>query len=218
MIPAARRRATRKRVTGYLWGDNFDRANETPLSNGGAWSLYGTSGSNRAGVVSNYARANVATTDGTYYSRCRWDLNTAIGDDMFVRATLVGTGGGSINSQIGLRLPNAGDPTSMVGLYMRNGAVLIGSAVSGTYTDRTASLATPAAGDVWTLTAQGNVYRAYLAGVLMGTWTDSGNVAQVGAGNRKAGLGLTSSRGFFTNTYSPALDNWQAGDLAAITW
>lgn len=218
MIPAARRRATLKRVTGYLWGDNFDRANETPLSNGGAWSLYGTSGSNRAGVVSNYARANVATTDGTYYSRCRWDLNTAVSDDMFVRATLVDTGSSSITSRIGVRVQNTGDYTSMVGLYIGNGQVVIGSVISGTYTARTGSLATPAAGDVWTLTAQGNVYRAYRAGVLMGTWTDSGNVAQVGAGNRKAGLGLTSSRSFFTNYYSPALDSWQAGDLAAITW
>lgn len=196
--------------------DNFNRSDSYGL--GDNWSITGTSGNNRASVVSNTARSNVATTDGTYYSRCRFELGRTNTDDQFVRATVAAVNSPASGriSAINLRVNNSGDMVSTVGLYLENNTAYIGTAIGGTFTNRSGTLSAVAANDTFELRAVGRVFTAYRNGSSIGSWTDSGAATYLGADYRAAGLCLTSARGFFTNYYSYSLDNWEAGDLSPI--
>ncbi|AKI28679.1 hypothetical protein GTE6_37 [Gordonia phage GTE6] len=196
--------------------DNFNRSDSYGL--GGDWSIYGTSGNNRASVVSNTARSNVATTDGTYYSRCRYESARANTDDQWVRATIAATGSPASGriSAINLRVNNSGEMADTVGLYFENGSAYIGSAIGGTFTNRSGTVSGVSAGDVFELRAVGRLFTAYRNGAAVGSWNDTGALTGMGAGYRGGGLATTSARSFFTNYYSYSLDDWAFGDLSPV--
>ncbi|QFG05104.1 hypothetical protein SEA_GIBBOUS_28 [Gordonia phage Gibbous] len=196
--------------------DDFNRSDSYGL--GDAWTIYGTSGNNRASIVSNTARSNIATTDGTYYSRCRYESVRMNTDDQYVRAKIAATGSPASGriSAINLRVNDSGEMANTVGLYFENNTAYIGSAIGGTFTNRSGTLSAVAANDVFELRAVGRVFTAYRNGSSIGSWNDSGALTNMGAGYRSGGLAVTSARLFFTNYYSYSLDDWAAGDLSPV--
>ncbi|UAJ15459.1 hypothetical protein SEA_PUPPERS_28 [Gordonia phage Puppers] len=198
-------------------GDSFTRS-DSSAGLGTGWSQYGSTGAVGTGIVSNAARSYIQTTDGTYYSRNRFDTFRAGGDDMFVeaRVSAVNSVASGRISAMFLRMTNTGDPGDIVGLYLENNTAYIGSAVGGTFTARTGSLSTVAASDLFQLRASGRVFTAYRNGSAIGSWTDTGAVTALDSSHRAGGLATTSVRSFFTNYYSYSLDDFRTGDLSLV--
>lgn len=194
--------------------DNFNRANSNGL--GPDWSIYNAPAGNQTSVNSNTARSNVGTSDGVYWSRCRYDLVRANYDDQWVRARVAAvnnTGDNDLVSFLALRVQSATDFRYGAALVLVNNKVTIQSAINNTWTNRTATLSGFGAGDVFELQAQGRVFTALRNDSVIGSWNDAGNLSAMSASYRSGGLGTTSKRIFFSNSFSPSLDDWEFGDL-----
>jgi hypothetical protein len=151
------------------------------------------------------------TTSGVFngYAIYGTSVNT---DDMYCQASFAEIQTDDV-CYSGVVVRSDSTATNLVYGDFNNAGWHIGTKVGSTYTTRASgSTSAPASGQVIKLTAVGNVYTLTKAGVLMGTWTDTGGVVTPGSGRRRTGLTVMSERAFFTNNYSANLDNYAAGD------
>lgn len=169
------------------------------------------------GIYRPYVDANAVvnwwsgTTDNTYSGNA--NHNTALfSDDMYVRATIARPlNQDRLFSNITLRVDS--NYANYVGLDLFNGTARIITCINGTIVTRTNVAASISAGAVFELRAIGRAFMAYRSGSLISTWTDSTNLTALGPSNRFCGLGVQSQRQSFTNRWSAALSNWQAGEI-----
>jgi len=208
-----------QKTLGNTASDNFNRTNANGL--GPNWSFYNVSNVNLStSIVSNMARSNVQTDDGTFICRCRYDTTPALADDQYVQAKIGAANNvaSDLFSHIGLRenSPAIGAVAWAVIIDLVNNTAKITSAINGTWTARTGTLSAVSVNDVFRLEARGRLFTAYRNGSSIGSWNDTGNLTAMGSDYLHGGLGTTSKRIFFSNSFSYSLEDWSFGDLAPL--
>lgn len=180
--------------------DNFNRADENPLSGGGNWSP--SFGDQNWKVVSNVAvPVNVSTLDSVmHYTAGTWP------NDQYSKAdlTVSGTGGG--DQGVGLNVRGTTAATTYYRAVADHGAtnnVGISKLVAGVYSNLALTSSSWTDGATWELDVQGTTLTFKRAGSTILTTTD----ASIASG--KPGIELS------TVVTSASLDNWEGGDFTS---
>lgn len=198
--------------------DNFNRA-DGPLGANWVTSALGDDTTVVPRVVSNQFRAPATLTNNQNNQCAAIYVGTSCTtDDMAVRATMTAGENGLYMGPI-VRANSTHTSDVMALITSAAGTTGIYSRINGTLTRRTTSATTAyAAGDVFELRAQGNVYTLIrnpgTGESTISTWTDSGNLFPVGPGQRQGGLYHNSDRNLFgTQNNAPPLDDFRMRDL-----
>lgn len=202
------------------WTDSFTRSNGALGAN---WTTFGLGPDTSIvpEIISNAFRAKTTATNSQ--SNQSFALATAaaaqcLSDTMAVSAVMTADDNALAMGPI-VRASSNGQ--NWVGAIISSDSALTGiyTRISGTLTRRvTTATTTFASNDTFELRASGNVYTLARnpsgANTTIATWTDTGNVAVVGASNRYGGLYHHSAKDFFnTLTYAPILDDFRVRDL-----
>lgn len=183
---------------GVIATDNFNRANETPLSGGGNWSV-GTD--NPWNLSSNIAvPSSVSSDDAMHYTAGTWP------NDHYSKADLTVSGTGGLQQGVGLTVRGTTAATTYYRAVTDHAAsnnVSISKMVNGVYTNLALVTSSWTDGSTWELDAQGTSLTFKRAGSTILTATD----ASIASG--KPGIILSS------NVTSASLDNWEGGDFSA---
>lgn len=180
--------------------DNFNRANENPLSNS-VWST--VSGLSAMQIVSNVATPTNLNVDcGSRYSGISWP------NDQYSKAKLSDNGG---QNGPALLVRCAAAATTFYMLAVNHGAtnnITIYSTVAGTFTALTGFPVTQAwtDGDTWELRATGTQIQCFLNGTQVGPTVTSSTIA-----SGSAGIGYSS-----TST-SASVEDWEGGN-PTVPW
>ncbi|QYB01487.1 hypothetical protein I1A62_30125 [Rhodococcus sp. USK10] len=189
--------------------DDFNRSNGYLTS---PWVSYGSSpylpyiDSNAALVFGN-------TTDGTRYAHARHSIpmNT---DDVYVRGQ-ISTTNNTWPTWVFLGSNTSTD--DRMNLRWTNGTLDIVRRLSGVETVVASGSSSQAAGRTFELRRSGNVYTGLVnGGPVSGlSWTDTADTYPRDTSHRSTGWGGTSRRSLGFSSWSPFVDNWWAGDIAA---
>lgn len=184
-----------------LASDNFNRANETPLSGGGNWTTQ--AGNNPFNLSSNVAvPSSVASDDVSVYTAGTWP------NDHYSQADLTVTSTGGGDQGIGLVVrASAAAVTHYRGIadHASSGNIWISKLVAGVYTNLSSSTSSWTNGATWELDVQGTTLTFKRAGTTILSTTNS----SIASGN--PGIILSSL------VTSASLDNWQGGDFSSGT-
>lgn len=182
-----------------LASDNFNRANETPLSGSGSWtSVTGSPGT--FDLVSNAATPHSFTPDAEmYYSAIGWP------DDQFSRAKISVTGVVGGGSGMGLIIRASTSARTLYRLIMDHAGannVDVAKLVAGAYTSIARFTQVWSDGDTWEFRATGSILQVFLNNVQVGT-----DQIDAGITSGSAGIAYSSSES------AGLIDDWQGGDL-----
>lgn len=183
--------------------DNFDGS----LSN--QWMM---SGANEIGIASNnigILQSGTSLADGWSWGKFNTQLHT---DQAEVGITATST---SAEEQV-VWFKGSG-PNLHVGLAISSSYATLYTMSGGTRTNRVqVAISTVDADYKVRYTASSKVFAVYRNGAQIGSWTDSGNVAPTGLGNRFGGVGLHATRGTWFglgSTKASPIDNWALADV-----
>jgi hypothetical protein len=187
-----------------LASDNFNRADEDPLSGGGNWSV--ANSELKFKLISNaVVPAGPASDSGEYYSGVAWP------NDQYSKAKLscVGSGGGGAG--VGLKVRQASGANTQYRVVVDHAAannVDLQKVVAGSYSSVAGYPRTQAwaDGDTWELRAQGTTLSVWLNGVQVGADATDNGIA-----SGSAGIAFSS-----TET-SASIEDWEGGDFSGAT-
>lgn len=180
--------------------DNFNRANETPLSGGGNWSpSFADANWNLSSNVA--VPTNVTTSDSVmHYTAGSWP------NDHYSKGNLTVSGTGGGDQGVGLTVRGTTAATTYYRAVADHGAtnnVGITKMVSGVYTNLALVTSSWTDGATWELDVQGTSLTFKRAGSTILTATDSAIVSG------KPGIVLS------THVTSASLDNWEGGNFSS---
>lgn len=179
--------------------DNFNRANETPLSGGGNWSL--SFADNPWDLSANVVVPRVINNDCImHYTAGTWPNDHYSKADLTVNATVGGDQG------VGLTVRGSTTATTYyraVADHAASGNVSIAKMVAGAHTTLATTTSSWTDGATWELDVQSTTLTFKRAGSTIATTTD----ASIASG--KPGIALSS------NVTSASLDNWEGGDFTS---
>ncbi len=182
-----------------LASDNFNRANETPLSGGGNWTTQ--TGSNAFNLSSNVAVPSVVNNDDvSVYTAGTWPNDHYSQADLTVTSTAGGDQG------IGLVVRASAAAVThyrAVADHAASGNISIDKAVAGVYTTLSSGTSSWTNGATWELDVQGTTLTFKRAGTTILSTTN----ASIASG--KPGIMLSS------NVTSASVDNWAGGDFSS---
>lgn len=150
-----------------LASDNFQRANENPLSDGGNWAVYTPLTNNSLQLVSDSAQPTVLSGDN-----CSYWSGTTFPDDQWAQMTV----GSYVNSgtiTIDLFLRASLDTESFYLVQLGNGEYNVGYWLNGSETLLEANIASVAEGDIVLFSVQGTTLTLNINGTDVYTTTDS---------------------------------------------
>ncbi|TWS24413.1 hypothetical protein FK268_12550 [Tsukamurella sputi] len=183
--------------------DNFDGSLSTQ------WLM---SGANEIGIASNnigIMQSGTNLADGWSWGKFNTQLRT---DQAEVGITATST---SAEEQVVWFKGNG--PSQHVGLAISSSYATLYTMSGGSRTNRTQiAIGTTDADYKVRYTASTKVFAVYRNGAQIGSWTDSGNVAPTGLGNRFGGVGLHATRGAWFgigSTKANPIDNWLLADV-----
>lgn len=190
--------------------DNFDRANEAPLSGGGNWSAGGLLPAGQFDLVGNVAVPHDLSGDMySAYSGRSWTNDQS----SKAKLTVSGTGGGGRGIGLGCRFSE--DAFGVHGYFLNvdhaaSNNCTIARRLSSAYTALLTFTQAFSDGDTWEFTVEGAasavVCKAYLSGSLLQTTSpDNSTVPLPGA----PGLHYSSSE------TSASVNDWEGGELSA---
>lgn len=184
---------------GVIATDNFNRANETPLSGGGNWSL--SFGDNPWDLSGNVVVPRVIFNDCVmHYTAGTWPNDQYSKADLTVTATVGGDQG------VGLTVRGTTAATTYyraVADHAASGNVSIAKMVAGVHTTLVSGTFSWTDGATWELRVQGTTLTFLCNGVTVLTTTDS----SIASGT--PGIALSS------NVTSASIDNWEGGDFSS---
>lgn len=184
---------------GVIATDNFNRANETPLSGGGNWSL--SFGDNPWDLSGNVVVPRFLSQDCImHYTAGTWPNDQYSKADLTVTATVGGDQG------VGLTVRGTTAATTYyraVADHAASSNVSIAKMVAAVHTTLTSGTFTWTDGATWELRVQGTTLTFICNGTTVLTTTDSA----IASG--KPGIALSS------NVTAASIDNWEGGDFAA---
>lgn len=183
--------------------DNFD---------GSLSRLWMMTGVNEIGIASNnigIVQSGTNLADGWAWGKFNTQLRT---DQSEVGISVTG-----ISAEEQVVWFKGGGPAHHVGLAISSGYAVLYTMLGGTRTNRTSiAIGTSDADFKVRYTAATKVFAVYRNGAQIGSWTDSGNVAPTGLGNRFGGVGLHATRGPWFgigSTKANPIDNWLLADV-----
>ena len=182
--------------------DDFNRANETPMA--GNWTQIEAHEWN---LTSNVATPAFVSLDTASY----WNATTFPNDQYSqAKITVTGTGGGGAGLGLGVRMSGTvGNATyyRLVIDHASSNNIELSRIVGGAFTQLWLRTQAFTNGDTLRLEVSGSTLTAKLNGTAIGTtYTDASPIA-----SGRAGIAFSSSETAAT------LDDWEGGDLAAVT-